>query len=384
MTEELKALLDYMEENIDIEHAEFVERLHIKSLNYEDVPYIPLTVIYPLDGSFEPFPYSEAFDDPEKMLYNELLWSFSGNLNSIKIKDHFPLQIRSNHGTGIIASLFGAKCRIINDGMPWVDHFDDGIEGVKRILRKGSPDLTDGLGRKVLETYQYFYETLREYPKCFRAIHITQPDLQGPFDIAHLLLGMDVFFEINDNPEIIQDLLELITETYIKFRKSVEPYLTDKAGDDAIYVHGGIFGGKVIIKDDTALINLSKEQYEKFSKPYNEKILKEFTGSIHYCGPERKWHHEVLLHPKLRSINYGNPEMHDLEYVYGKWSQDRKSIVFWGYNQEYDFIQKAYDLGIKTGMTFACKAGNYQSALNILKNHTQRKECEKYAEHYSM
>ena len=371
MIDQLKRLLNYMEENIDLKHVEMVEELHLKSLKYENVPYMPLTVIYPTDHSYELFPYTEAFHDPEKMLYNELIQSFSSSLNSIRLKDHFPMQIRSNHGIGIISTLFGANCRIVNDGMPWVDHLEDGIDGVKNLLERGVPEFTSGLGRQVLDTHQFYMDTLKQFPKCYKAIHITQPDLQGPFDIAHLLLGTEIFYEIYDSPEVVHDLLKLITDTYIGYRRFIDPYLTDKAGEDAIYIHGGIYGGKVLIKDDTAMINLSKEQYEEFAKTYNEKIIDEFTGSIHYCGPERKWHHDVLVHPKVKSIQYGNPEMHDLEYDYKVWSENKTPIVFWGWNQEYSFIEKVSGAGIKTGMTLACQAENHQEAVRILKSHME-------------
>ena len=360
-----------MEENIDLKHVEMVENLHLKCLRFEEVPYLPLTVIYPSDASYEPFPYTEAFDDPEKMLYNELLKSFSSNLNSVGLRDHFPMQVRSNHGIGILCTLFGANCRIVNNGMPWVDHLEDGMEGIKKILQRGVPKFTSGLGKQVLDTHHFYLDALKQFPKCYKAIHVTQPDLQGPFDIAHLLLGSEVFYEIYDNPEIMHDLLDLITETYIGYRRFIDPYLTDQAGEDAVYIHGGIYGGKVLIKDDTALINLSKEQYEEFVKPYNQRIINEFTGSIHYCGPERKWHHEVLEHPKLKTIQYGNPEMHDLEYDYKIWSESRTPIVFWGWNQGYAFAKKVSDAGIKTGMTLACSAESHQEAVEILRSHVE-------------
>ena len=44
--------------------------------------------------------------------------------NSVRLKDDFPPHVRSNHGIGILSSLFGARCRIINDTMPWVEHLE--------------------------------------------------------------------------------------------------------------------------------------------------------------------------------------------------------------------------------------------------------------------
>lgn len=373
MIDRLARLLDYLEENIDSEHVKKVEELHCSVLNYCEVEYLPLSVIYPLDNEFEKFPYSEAYDDPEKMLYNELLWSFSSTLNSVRLKDHFPLQIRSNHGIGIISSLFGAKCKIINDNMPWVEHFED-IKEIEKVIEKGMPQLGAGLGGKVLETHKYFMDTLRQYPKCYNAIHITQPDLQGPFDIAHLLVGPQIFYEVYDNPEIIHRLLELITQTYIEYCKYLEPYLTDKAGKNAVYVHGSIYGGRVVIKDDTAAVNLSEEMYNEFSRQYNEKIFEAFDGgTLHHCGQERPWHFSSFYSQNLKGINYGNPEMHDLLKTYEYWSEKKVPIIWWGYNQKADFLKDVYDLKINTGISAAAIADNLDEARNILQRHTERR-----------
>lgn len=372
MNEKLKGLLDFLEENIDIDHVNEVEKLHMDAIKYKEVPYLPLSFLCPPEEEFLPFPYADAYDNPEKMLYNELLCSFSSSVNSVRIKDHFPLQIRSNHGVGIISSLFGVKCRIINDNMPWVDHFDKEEEIVKKI-ENGVPELNYALGYKVLQTHQYYLETLREYPKCYRAIHITQPDLQGPFDIAHLLVGPKIFYDLCDNPGFIHSLLELVTETYIRFRKLLQPYLTDEAGEDAVFVLGSVYGGKVVIKDDTAAINLSPEMYNEFSKQYNEKIFEAFgKGSLHHCGQERPWHFSSFACENLAGINYGNPEMHELKKTYDYWSRRKVPILWWGCSQEHGFLDEVYRLDIKTGMSLTTKANTVEDAKKLLRKHVER------------
>ncbi len=374
MTDKLKRLLNHMEENIHLKHVEAVERLHLRSLEYQEVPCLPLTISFPPPSSYELFPYEEAFYSPEKMLYNELIWSFSSNLNSIELKDHFPLQIRSNHGVGIIASLFGAECKIINNNMPWIEHFKDEKE-ILDVIEKGIPEFTMALGFRVLETHRYYIHVLKEYPKCFKAIHITQPDLQGPFDIAHLLVGPQIFYQLYDNPKMIHKLLELITQTYIEFRRFIQPYLTDKAGNDAVYVHGGIYGGQIIIKDDTAAINLSEDMYNEFSKQYNEKIFKAFgKGSLHHCGPGRPWHFKSFTCQNLAGINYGNPEDHSLKESYEYWKKQDIPIIWWGNGQGRLFLQEVWDLNIKTGMSLVAKANSLEHAREFLNKYLQRGE----------
>ncbi len=369
----LDILLDYLEENIDLEHVEKVEKLHLDSISYRRVPYVPLTVICPLDDRFKPFPYSDAYENPEKMLFNELLWSFSSIYNSVKIKDHFPYQIRSNHGVGIVASLLGAKCTIVNNNMPWVEHMDS-LKEIKKIILKGCiTDFNKGLGVRVVKTYKYYRDKLKEYPKCARAISITQPDLQGPFDTAHLIMGTDVFYQVYDNPDILHELLELITLTYIDFRKYIDTLLTDNKGENIMCIHGCIYGGKVLLKDDTALINLSQEMYKEFSKYYNDMILKAFSGgSIHYCGSEKGWHFDVLNSRYLKGINYGNPEMHNFKESYSYWRKYKIPILWWGYNQKHYFLDEVYNSVTKTGISLAALAESYEEGRRIMENHLEK------------
>ena len=367
--DKLNKLLDWLEENIDIEHVKKVEQAHIRALDYQTVEFLPLSVIYPVNNDFEPYPYPEAFYDPEKMLYNELIVSFNSIINSVTLKDHFPLHIRSNHGIGIIASMFGAEIKLLENNMPWVEPLGS-VKEVENAAKNGVPDFNKGLGERVIAAHQYFLYKLKQYPKCYNTIQVSQPDLQGPFDIAHLIMGTDIYYKLFDGAKIIHELLETITDTYIGFRKHIDGLLTDKAGDDAMYVHGSIYKGKVVLKDDTAAVNLSQEMYEEFSGRYNEKILSAFNGgTLHYCGPQRPWHYESMKNGCLKAINYGNPEMHDLADTYEYWSKYKIPIIWYGYNQNREFLNKIYEAQIPTGISLAVKAKDFNEAQEILKNH---------------
>ena len=132
--------------------------------------------------------------------------------------------------------------------MPWVKHRP--LDEVKKNLVKGLPDPDTGLGQRVRQCCEHFRERLAPYPRCTKYIHITQPDLQGPFDILHLLLGADVFFDLVDEPETVHEILSLATETYIAYRRFIGPYITDKADDGRkCYVHFGLYGGSVVVKE---------------------------------------------------------------------------------------------------------------------------------------
>lgn len=75
----LEELLNFIEENIDLEHQKKVEKLHVAVNKFKPVPFLPLSII-PEGGDFfqynediNLYPYQEAFNDPEKIMYNELI-----------------------------------------------------------------------------------------------------------------------------------------------------------------------------------------------------------------------------------------------------------------------------------------------------------------------
>jgi len=378
--EKLNRLLGFLEERLDEEHVRATERLHLDAMAYRPVARLPLTLVWPPDG-VAPFPYAEAFDDPAKMLYNELVRTVGGTSTyaSALLKDDFPPHVRSNHGIGIIASLFGARCTIINDTMPWVEHMEPAE--LRTTVARGVPDLGQALGRRVVETHAFFRETLARFPKCSRCIRITQPDLQGPFDIAHLLMGTDVFLAVVDDPGFVHELLAVVTDTYIAFRRLIEPQLTHAAGDGAVYLHGCLYGGKVLVKDDTAVVNLSEEMHREFSKACNDRILEAFGGgSYHFCGPSRPWTRDAIESPWLRGVNYGNPEMQDLAAEYASWRERKVPLLLWGdalclEPKDRDFLGEIRRLGIRTGMTLAIRVKSRAEAKRVLEQHLRDSEA---------
>jgi len=373
---ELDRLLDFMEEHIDLSHLTEIEDLQYDAIRYRDVARLPLSVRIPHTG-YEQAPLTSAYHDPEKMLYNEILWStMHSAYNSVRTGDDGPLMIRSNYGIGVIPSLFGCKPVIFNNEMPWVEPMS--VDRAKKIFAKGVPELDQSLGKRVKETYQYYHERLKAYPKCYAAIHITQPDLQGPYDILHHIIGNEAFILPFDSPALTKYIIDVITDTYIAFRQYIDPYLTDRVHGDAVLVHGLCVGGKVMIKADTGSANLSPEIYQRYEGEPDRRIMGAFAdeggGSLHYCGAPKNWHNSKIMNPYLRCINYGNPELHDLSSEYAFLKQRNVAIVGWGNNQGYARILKDIETGdagspILTGLTLLCEAGSVGEAREIIYRH---------------
>ena len=312
----LDDLLDYLEENTDLSQRAEVERRHIASMSFEPCTP-PLTMACPTrDPRFKALPYTEAFEDPRAMMVNELLLDFSGVLASVEVGDDFAWAIRANYGVGIVASVLGATCRILANNMPWVEPVES-VEEIKRIVARGLPDVRTALVAHVIETNQFYQEKLAAYPKLSRAIHITQPDLEGPMDIAHLVWGKDILLAMYDEPQLAAEFLALIAETYIACLEAIAPTVAEEAGQpDMIYLHWGIVKGRALIKDDSAIM-LSAEHYERFVKPCDRRILEAIGGGgIHSCGDFGHLMPAYLSIDALKCIDAGQSDMLDMDRWY--------------------------------------------------------------------
>lgn len=309
-------VLEWLEENIDDTHLENVTARHIKALSFESLDRPVAQISLPVED-LEPYLYADTYDDVEKMFYNELI----ACVTSVLSKDDGLLTIRSNYGVGTMPSLFGTLDRITEkDTKPWVTHLN--TNEVEKILANGQPDLNAGYGKQIYDVYSYYKEILEGYPLCKKHIHLIHPDMQGPFDIAHLIVGTDIYYQMYDNPEQVEALLSLITDTYIAFFHWMNPLLTDKIMVDNVaycYHHRHLWGGNVLLRNDTA-VNLSKEQYLLFARPYDEEILEAVGGgSIHFCGRADQWMGEMFETKNVGGINFGYM---DSKYEFGQTLMD--------------------------------------------------------------
>ena len=341
-------ILEYLENNLDAGHIGDLKKKLKATLNYEVVEKVP----FKLNGgtsTFSGFPYVESVEDMEKMMVNELLVACYIAENKT---DGLPM-IRANYGVGIMPSLFGLNCRIVNDSMPWVDHLSS-VDDVKRLVDKGIPNLETGLGKKVLDAHEFYNEKLSHFEKCKKFIPVYHPDLQGPFDIAHLIWGGDIYYGIYDEPELLHDLLKLVTETYISYMKKAKKTINDT--EDGFNFHWGtLYKGNIVLRDDSP-VNLSKDMYNEFVKPYDEKILEEFTdGSIHYCGRADQWVLEMLDTKNLKGLNFGRvPSLSYGTEFLGKVYQkaQEKKIAITDYYIDRPEFEEFIEKGFTTGVTF--------------------------------
>lgn len=316
----LKYYLEKLESLIDLNHVEATKNLQKRAFTFQPVDHIPTVISYSLaEDEWPVFNFEEIFHDQEKMLLNELRQVYLGT----KLKDDRLHGIRANYGTGMIASMFGSPTHTFEDSLPIGTAVP--IEKINIILANGVPDKNSGLMSKVWDTVAYFREMLRPYPKLSQAIGSQCFDIQGPFDNASIIWGSEIYLAILDQPEKICHLMNIISDTIISMvqeLRRIDGFPLDE--------HDGAwnFLGGVCVRNDSS-VNLSGEHYETLVKPFDEKIISQWGGWIHFCGRAHQWWKRQLDIQGLKGINPYQGEFYDLYEMFEICEATRIPIVQW-------------------------------------------------------
>ncbi len=210
MNARLAALLRQLADTLDPAREQEIARRHQAALTYEPVERLPLVVSYPLppDDPWQPFPHHEIFDDPEKMLFNELVSAWDTHLvYRPLVGDDLPATIRANFGTVLVASAFGARVEQVEDNPPWVRPFASRA-ALAAALARGPVDLSAGWLPRVVERYRFYREVLALYPPLPDVIRLVLPDLQGPVDTLEMLCGSALYADLIDDPAFVAQALD--------------------------------------------------------------------------------------------------------------------------------------------------------------------------------
>lgn len=319
----VRELLEQLEREIDGGVLEQAYRRQRDALDF--VPSAPLPVRHGSPVAYQAPPMDVVVEDMDAMLARELI----GCLSTALAKDDGLLTIRANYGVGILPSVFGLPSRVIDGGMPWVDSLGS-VEEIRSLVAKGVPDVSGGLAQRIADTHAYYRERLRAYPNCQKYIKIIHCDAQGAFDVADLLWGSEIFYGMYDEPDLLHDLMELITQTYIAF---MERHLPDCDSVEPGYCYhwGTLFKGNCLMRDDSS-VNLSREMYLEFVLPYHRRIAAHFGGAaMHFCGRADYWLPDLIREADIKSVNFGYmPERFDNGFLYSLWeecSQTKTPIV---------------------------------------------------------
>jgi len=268
---------------------------------------------------FPAYNSKEIHYDTEKMFVNglkEMLSTAYGGMDAVP-------SMRANMGCGIFPTLFpGISQELFEDKMPWVQNHltKEELSNMTAGDLKISDEFKTGL-----EHMAYMAEKLSD-----TGCYVYPMDLQGPFDIAHLVYGDAIFYDLYDDPDFIHHLLSLYCKAI--FMGMEECFKAIPFSDNVVAHYNNLIipraKGGIKTSEDTSTL-LSKEQIEQFVVPYLKKVLSYFGGGyVHYCGRNPYLFEALMDIPLVYGINFGNPEMHDMEYVLSRCAE--KSKVYYG------------------------------------------------------
>ncbi len=312
-----RRILDDIEPRINLDHVSHARSRRRAALDYEPLAVPPLVCCIPYDGPYTPFPYPEAFADPAKMMVNELLIGFTSLYHAVDLRDDAPYCLRPNLGTGVIASMFGSRIRLVENNMPWSAPIGD-VDAIRAVVDAPLPDVRSGLGQRVADQYAYFHDVLNSYPRCRAAFEVTFPDLQSPFDTAEMLWGSNIFPDLFDHEDLAQALLSKIADQMLAVYHFLAPMVSETFHPDAHCQHACTFKGKLLLRCDSELL-MSPRMYRDIVLPYDARLAAALGGvGIHFCGDGQHQLDNMLAIPGLQSLDLGQPHMMDMAAVYKK------------------------------------------------------------------
>lgn len=270
-------------------------------------------------GAFAAAPHfslEEQFYIASKMFY-EYLWDLLG----IAISDSdAQLAIRPNLGVGIVASIFGADVLIPRNAMPWVTNHLTRPEIDERDV-EGLDISKAGLLPRVADYLKFFQNQLRG----LTSIKAYLEDIQGPCNIAFLILGNRLFTDIYDDPNFVHRLMQKCTDLFIKTGLYLKTVLSEPVTSG---YHGSLYmpDGGIRVVDDCSVL-LSTEHFCEFVKPYLIQAFSSFGGGwVHFCGKATHLLDHYLEIPEVKAINLGNPELYDSESLMNKVQKYGKAL----------------------------------------------------------
>ena len=158
-----------------------------------------------------------------------------------------------------------------------------------------------------------------------------QPDTQSVFDIAHLLAGKSIFYDVYDDPTWVHELLEICLELYLRVVNHLKALLGE-AGQGMVHGHGtpqGVYfpGAGTRTSEDTATL-LSPDMIAEFVVAYMERAIAPFGGGfVHFCGRHQPLYEQLCRSARVKALDLGNSEMYDLRWLLGRCAET-KTVLY--------------------------------------------------------
>lgn len=252
--------------------------------------------------------YRELFFDPQQMWESEMRraqavvdWPTDG-----------VATVRPNLGTVFVPATAGQDYVVRDGQMPWA----------------GRPLSADAL-RKAPETDLTECEVVRLAAEFYRihlgshhpAVEAYQADTQGVLDVAHMLCGEQLLYDLADpeRAEWVDEAMGICLDLTVRAAWHLKRLLGEH---DTKMVHGhgtpqGVYfpHAGIRLAEDSAIL-LSPACIERFILPAIERSADLFGGAfVHFCGLHKPLLERLCRMHLVRAVDLGNPELYDPRWV---------------------------------------------------------------------
>jgi len=193
---------------------------------------------------------------------------------------------------------------------------------VPMLTENGAPDRADIARIEIPDRYletevMARYVRIREEMNAIHGSPVTMGiGLEGPVTTAKLVRGQEFFIDAYEDPSAAHALLDICTESYIRFTVEVRKFL------------GQPYGQGVGIADDFSGL-FSPSAYEKFVQPYHRRIYEALGKEYRSLHSEllRRDHLKFLAELKIDSFDPGQDQYLDLADLQEE--LEPRGIPFW-------------------------------------------------------
>lgn len=359
MLENLERLLDHLAATLEESRQVEIDQRYRRALDFEPVDRPPWILCSPLpdDAPFKPYPHGAIFDNPEKMLFNELVHAFDTSIAlRNRVGDDLPATVRANFGTVLIASMFGAPVEQIGDNPPWVRH-DAAEISLQQIAETDPADFSKGWIPRVAKTMEFYREALATRPELARLVRVVLPDLQGPLDNLELIGGSRVFLELLTEPAAVDRALRTLAAAQVALARYFAPWTSDGPPGFS-HQHGVCFKGSILLRNDSCIM-VSPKMYREQIAPHDQRVLAQLGGGgIHLCGRIGHLVDELLALPAIRSLDFGQSELNDVDAIYRRAADRQIALVRVAVSRE-ELQSGAAAERFPTGAVLVCRSQRF-------------------------
>jgi hypothetical protein len=269
--------------------------------------------------------WEQKLADPMVMLHSKL----DEIKRHLEVEDDYLPAVRVDLGTGQVASAFGCEIVYPENNLPAAGSHP--LKSIDDVYKLSKPSVRTGLLEQTFEWMEIWKQVVPDW------IEVQLPDIQGPFNNAHLIRGNDILLDFYDDPQAVGYLLDLVVDFTVDLLREIHSMIGYKKGWFCDW--GGAYwkgGGRI---SNCSVDMISPEFYKNYVMPRDIRLLDSIgKGRMHYCGGNGDVIDEFLRNPVVTGIDV-DASLHDLWDVADK-APKETVLVFQSYGKEFEQIDR--------------------------------------------